>query len=526
MAFEKDIFVSYAHLDNEPLPEETLGWIERFHRSLSAFMGTRLGRKVNIWRDDRLREGQDFAKDIFRQFPNTALLISVVSPRYIESKWCLDEAREFCKTAESTGGIRVDETKFRILKVVKFPGGDETVLPEVMNLQLPYRFFIEEEGARPKELDPVFGEIFKQQFNSKVADLAYDIAELIRKIDTAPALGATNQAPSAKTEPAVSVADGSRDRLPDGAADQASSAKTKLPVYLADCSKDRQPDREAIKTDLRPFGYPILPEVQLPLDEESFLAELDSIMARSKLSVHVVGTVYGIVPEGGEKSREVLQNELALQYGQKSGLKRIIWIPTGTRSDQPKQQEFIDTLSRDPDVITGSLEDLKKVIHDTLAKIEAAEIPPPPKESAAEADRKLVYLICVEPDRMATVPLSKSLKDQGFDVKLPVFTGKPDEISKADRDRLTNCSAVLIFYGAGDDAWKASVEDQVDKAAGYRATKRAPVTFTYLAGPTNGDKEYLIASASKEDNLIDGLSGFSPAALNDFINTVSGKVKP
>jgi hypothetical protein len=525
MTFEKDIFVSYAHLDNEPLPEETLGWIERFHRSLSAFMGTRLGRKVNIWRDDRLREGQDFAADIFRQFPNTALLISVVSPRYIESKWCLDEAREFCKSAESTGGLRFDETKFRILKVVKFPGGDENVLPEVMKLQLPYQFFIEEEGARPKELDPVFGETFKEQFNNKVADLAYDLAGLIKKLESAPAIGAADQASSAKTEPAVPLADSRSDRQPEGAAAQTSSVKTKPAVYLADCSKDRQKDREAIKTDLRPFRYPIFPEVQLPMDEESFLAELDPILAGSKLSVHIVGTVYGMVPEGGEKSREVLQNELALQYGQKSGLKRIIWIPTGTRSDQPKQQEFIDTLSRDPDVITGSLEDLKKVIHDTLAKIEAADVPPPSQESAGE-ERKFVYLICIEPDRMATVPLSKFLKDQGFDVKLPPFTGTPGEISKAFQDRLTDCAAVLIFYGAGDEAWKASVEDQVAKAAGYRATKRAPVTFTYLAGPTNGDKEYLIASASKEDQLIDGISGFSPAALTDFVNTVSGKVKP
>ena len=31
MDFDKHLFISYAHLDNQPLPSEQQGWITRFH---------------------------------------------------------------------------------------------------------------------------------------------------------------------------------------------------------------------------------------------------------------------------------------------------------------------------------------------------------------------------------------------------------------------------------------------------------------------------------------------------------------
>jgi hypothetical protein len=34
MKFKKDIFISYAHIDDEALIEGESGWITEFHRSL------------------------------------------------------------------------------------------------------------------------------------------------------------------------------------------------------------------------------------------------------------------------------------------------------------------------------------------------------------------------------------------------------------------------------------------------------------------------------------------------------------
>ena len=51
MKFAKQIFISYAHIDNQPLSPEQQGWITRFHNTLQGFLNTRLGWDAAIWRD-------------------------------------------------------------------------------------------------------------------------------------------------------------------------------------------------------------------------------------------------------------------------------------------------------------------------------------------------------------------------------------------------------------------------------------------------------------------------------------------
>ena len=51
MEFQRHLFISYAHIDNVPLTEHQQGWISRFHDTLSAMLGMRIGRKAEIWRD-------------------------------------------------------------------------------------------------------------------------------------------------------------------------------------------------------------------------------------------------------------------------------------------------------------------------------------------------------------------------------------------------------------------------------------------------------------------------------------------
>jgi len=503
MAFEKQVFISYAHIDNEPLTPNQQGWISRFHASLSAMLSMRLGRKAEIWRDVKLTGNDIFADEIIQQFPKTELLISILTPRYVESEWCTREVKEFCKSAETTGGVLVDN-KSRVLKVIKIPVDNENALPEVMKLALGYPFFIFDEQQTPLELDPAYGEEFNQKFNLKMAKLAFDVAELIKKMET--------QSPAA-------------------AAPSAAPAKDKPAVFMADCSIDHREDREAIIADLRLHGYPTLADVQLPNEEASFLGELAAVLARCKLSVHIVGTYYGAVPDGpSEKSVTELENELAIEYCKIFGLKRIIWVPAGTTSSSSRQQAFIDTLLRDPqaqlgaDLITGDLEELKAAIHAALKKIETPPPPPPAPQEASEPGNKLVYLICDERDRKATIPLRKFLKSQGLDSNIPVFEGDASTVRQSNLDMLAACDALIVFYGAGEEAWKRSVDAEIRKSSGYRAGKPPLAAFTCLAEPSTADKTDLVDL--EEPRLINCLQGFSDAALAEFLTTVAGKAKP
>ena len=107
MRFKKHLFISYAHLDNQILSSEEEGWISRFHASLESLLSMRLGGKARIWRDTKLTGNDIFGDEIVDQFPETALLVSIISPRYLRSEWCTKEAREFVEAASDTGGVTV-----------------------------------------------------------------------------------------------------------------------------------------------------------------------------------------------------------------------------------------------------------------------------------------------------------------------------------------------------------------------------------------------------------------------------------
>ena len=105
MSYEHDLFISYAHIDNQPLTAEQQGWVTRFHATLAAQLSMRLGSVAHIWRDDKLRGNDVFSDEIVQQFGRTALLVSVLTPRYLASEWCTLELREFCERAEAGGGV-------------------------------------------------------------------------------------------------------------------------------------------------------------------------------------------------------------------------------------------------------------------------------------------------------------------------------------------------------------------------------------------------------------------------------------
>jgi len=93
MTYDKNVFISYSHLDNQPLTPEQEGWVSRFHESLQRILTMRMGRKAQIWRDKKLSGNDIFADEIVAQFPQTELLISVLSKCYVKSEWCRRDPR-------------------------------------------------------------------------------------------------------------------------------------------------------------------------------------------------------------------------------------------------------------------------------------------------------------------------------------------------------------------------------------------------------------------------------------------------
>jgi hypothetical protein len=494
--FEKHLFISYAHIDNQPLTREQTGWISRFHSTLEALLSMRLGQSAKIWRDDKLKGNDVFAEEIVEQFRHTAVLVSVLTPRYLNSPWCTREVREFCERAERSGGLIVDN-KARVFKVLKAPVETQEALPPVVKDVLGYEFFTIEDGA-PLELDPAYGEKFAQDYNRKVGKLAWDVAQLVKRLEGTGA----------------------------GAERHDADTPAKATIYLAECSYDLRNAREALDCDLRRHGYTVLPDQQLPRDQLEYVAVVERLLARCQVAVHLVGAGYGAVPDGpSQKSVVVLQNEVAVARCRAGALSRVIWLPDGIRSEQAQHQAFIEALHHDADVqfgadlITGDFEALRTSIHATLKKLEKPEASPVAEPPTGVEGTGVIYLICDERDRKATVPLRKYFRQQALEVILPTFTGDAAAVREAHQRLMATCDAVMVFYGAGGEDWKRTIDFDLKKMAGYRGGRPVLARSTYLAAPRTTDKEDLIDM--EEPGLIDGLEGFSEESLTAFVNVMT-----
>ncbi|MBT6103826.1 MAG: TIR domain-containing protein, partial [Verrucomicrobia bacterium] len=288
-----DIFISYAHVDNESLTEGQKGWISQFHRTLEIRLRQLLGENPRIWRDMKLSGTDIFDEKIVNAFGNTRLMISIVSPRYVNSEWCNRELNEFCDKAENSGGIRVGE-KARIIKVVKTPvegdaGGGSA--HNIFNSLLGFEFFdVDPETGRVREYNEEFGHEAKRNYLERVYDLAHEITGILKE------MGGGQAAHSPAVNDAGRV------------------------VYLADVTSDLKGERDRIRRELLERGHTVLPDRPLPLEADEARELISDFLGKSHLAIHLIGNRYGIVPEGGDLSLVELQSTLSAKKGEQDGL--------------------------------------------------------------------------------------------------------------------------------------------------------------------------------------------------------------
>jgi TIR domain len=484
MKFERQVFVSYAHLDNQPLTKDQSGWVSLFHSTLQTLLSQRLGAAVDIWRDDKLRGNDVFSDEILQQLASTALFVSVLTPRYLKSEWCTREIRAFCEQAEAKRMLVVDN-KARIIKVLKLPVEGEQALPPTVGQLLGYEFFELDDDRTPRELDPAYGDKPRQAFLRKANKLAWDLAAQLEKLQA----------------------------LPDASNDAAPPVKAAKPaVFLAECSRDCREARERIEAELACCGYTVLPDQRLPDDEDEHIAAVNQLLERSVLSVHLVGSGYGRVPDGPrQQSVVVLQNELAAARSSAGKLRRVLWLPAGLQAENAAQSRFIEALQQDPalqfgaDLVSGDLEALKSAIHATMKKPEPQAVPKPQGGAAR------VLLLCDARDRKDTLPLIRLLRGHGLEVCLPVFTGDAGEMREANRQLALESDAILLYYGAGDEAWKHHQQAELRKLLGSTRQRVLRASMVLLAPPLTDDKEVLLALAAPD--TIDATGGLGEATL-------------
>ena len=497
--YENDIFISYAHNDNQAALEGQRGWIDNFHQALEKRLQVYLGAKPKIWRDPRLQGNDYFADALVDQIPKVAILISVLSPSYIKSEWCRKEMQLFCRIAGLTGGVRLG-SKARIFKVEKINVPIDKH-PSELQFMTGYQFYyLEEKSQRPRELSPESGP-HAIEYWQRIDDVAQDITSLLE----------TMRVGSPSAEPAVNSA-------------WASPGESGAVVFLAETSFDLSAQRDRVKRELQERGHTVVPDRPLPLHGPELEKLVREYLRSSKLSIHLIGANYGVIPEQSDRSVVCLQNDLAAERSKDPSFSRLIWMPEGLEAREERQQEFIRLLKYDQlaqhgaDVLETSIEELKTYIQD---KLRPTLKPQTPKSNGHEGPLR-IYLICDKQDRDAITELEDYFYSVGYEVILPLMEGDEADVREDHKESLLLCDAVVIFYGNASEGWLRTKLRDLQKIAGYGRTKPMLAQAILISDPETTTK----ARYRTHDALVmRNFGNFSPESLRPFLAEISSAKK-
>jgi hypothetical protein len=488
--FDNDIFISYAHIDNQPLIEGQQGWVANFHQSLAIRLQQLLGSKLEIWRDPYLTGHEYISDTIVMQLPHVAVLVLILSPLYVRSEWCIRELREFCQVSVQTGGLRIED-KSRIFKVVKTHLPHQDQPPELQGM-LGYEFYeIDRTTGRPREFRQEAGPNADRNYWAKLEDLAFDLSQLLIRMG--------------------------KHYETSGAQEVATSGHTTggSTIYLAETTSDLSTERDKIKRELERRGHEVLPDKPLPLKVPDFHTAVRAYLDRCQLSIHLIGANYGIIPEAAHRSIVDLQQAIAAEHSKDHPFLHCIWMPIDLQGSEERQKQFIKYLQYEVGVQPGveilqtTLEDLKTFIQDKLSALRQ----PAPVSVSDDAPRR-IYVLCDQQDLDDLTPLEDYLYEQGFEVTLPAMEGAPDQIREDHKANLLECDGLIIYYGKANELWLRTALRDSQKIVGYGRSTPLRAKAIYVSAPETQSKQRF---RTREALVIKQFGPFSPAALQPFL---------
>ncbi|HEV2763038.1 MAG TPA: TIR domain-containing protein [Pyrinomonadaceae bacterium] len=526
--FEYDIFISYGHIDDEDPAGGVKGWVDLLVERLPGAVANHLGYKPKVWRDEQSLRGHDHLRGaIDSGVSRSLLLVPVVSPRYVLSDWCRTELELFCAGPPVAGA---DSFSSRIFKVVKTP----LVLPHLKDKEpeslrdlIGYPFY-EMEGGIPREFRPDVGSNKDPKYWDTLRRLGWEMANMLVRLKSAPTTTATKTTVAVPTSPVVTTQTAAhapaQTAAPVAATSAPSAAAPSKFVYLAETASDLSDERERVRDELRQRGYGVLPEQKLPTDERRKTEEaVRADLARSVLSVHLVGQRYGPAPEDDGRSVVRIQEELAAEREQADpDFRRLRWMPPGLNAPgaevtDERQKTFLAALQQSvtarAELLQTSVEDLKTRVVEKLAPPAAPAAPPRPSKL------KQVYLICENRDRPLVRPIREFLFKHNFEVITWFDQESNEKLTEHHRKYLKECDAALVYYGNADEFWVRKNLEDLMKAAGYGRETDWAASAVFVGSPPNEQKEDFLTHMVPL--VIRNFAGFNPEDLRDFVRAVS-----
>ncbi len=496
MPYKYDIFISYGHLDDEDPAGDVRGWVDLLVERLPRLISSSLGYQPRVWRDERSLTGDALLRAAIDEGISQSLLfLPIVSPRYVQSDWCLRELEAFAKNPPLPNA---PAHRSRIFKVIKTPLLFHLAKKEPEPLrELIGHSFYEMEGDMPVEFSPDVVPGKDPRYWTVLRRLAWDISTLLAVVKDPDQRHTTKELP--KEGP-------------------------KKYVYLAETSSDLVQEREIVRDELRQRGYGVVPEDKLPSTElQETEAAILKALGRSILSVHLIGKRYGSAPEDDPRSIVSIQEELAAQRCTKdSSFTRLLWMPQGLMTPglevtDERQKNFITAVQNR---IDASAEMLQTSIEDLKTRI-VEKLNPPAPIAPKQNDRsklKQVYLICENRDRSLVRPLKEYLFKQNLEVITWLDGDTAATLMDYHHKNLRECDAALVYFGNGDEPWVRKNLEDLEKAYGYGREQDWTASAVYVGAPQSDQKEDFLTHLVPY--VIRNYESFDPTDLQDFVTAV------
>lgn len=431
MALDIDVIIAFAEKDNESA-SKGLGWVTQFKKFLELMLFQVLGKKPNIV----LKE--EFDSMTASTMDNAAVLVAVLSKEFIESGRCLDTVESFYKATSATKANQV-------FKVMKAPLSNAEQPPRLRDLIGYDMYQLDAETGIMKEYADFFSDEAEKQYWMKMVDLAYDIHETLIYLRE----GETNAA--------------------------VKNIFKRKTIYLAETGHDLSVQRNIIKRELQRHGYIVLPNHTLPAQFSELQKMVRKDLEECSLSIHLIGSAYGEIPDGADQSIVDIQNQLAADQSatkksRNEEFSRLIWISPNLKNASDRQKAFIDTIKRDveaqegAEILQNPLEDFKNIMREELLESNERVVP-------EESNGKSIYLLHDRVDDQAVKPYREVIEKNGFNVVEPVFEGDLLNVRKSHIDNLRNLDGAIIFKDKVNDQWVRMKVLDLLKAPGFGRKK-------------------------------------------------------
>jgi hypothetical protein len=153
MGYQYDIFISYKR---DP---ETHRWImEHFKPLLELRVGLELGRKVDVFIDDKLEVGTTWPIELGNTLGCSRILVPLFTKTYFSSKWCTCEL-SLILSRESSLGYRAGTNSVGLIVPATIHDGDDFPyhLSHIQRLGIQQCFNVRmaRESPRAEELDDI-----------------------------------------------------------------------------------------------------------------------------------------------------------------------------------------------------------------------------------------------------------------------------------------------------------------------------------------------------------------------------------